>query len=58
MDNGLHGFTTGLALLLFSRSVVSDSLRTPCTAAHQTPLSFTVSWSLLGIPREERYKTL
>ena len=33
-------------LLLFSRSVVSDSV-TPWTAVHQASLSFTISWSLL-----------
>ena len=35
-------------LLLFSRSVMSDSA-TPCTAAHQAPLSSTVSRSLLKL---------
>ena len=35
-----------LLLLLFSRSVVSDSV-TPWTAACQAFLSFTISWSLL-----------
>ena len=34
-------------LLLFSRSVVSDSLWPPWTAALQASLSFTISWSLL-----------
>ena len=37
-------FKTGI-WLLFRRSVVSDSA-TPWTAAHQTPLPFTASWSL------------
>ena len=36
-------------LLLFSCSVVSDSLWPPWTAAHQASLSFTISWSLLKI---------
>ena len=35
--------------LLFGRSVLSDSLRTPWTAAWQASLSFTVSWSLLKL---------
>ena len=35
-------------MLLFSCSVVSNSA-TPCTAAHQASLSFTVSWSLLKL---------
>ena len=35
-------------LLLFSRSVVSDSV-TPRTAAHQGPLSFTISQTLLKL---------
>ena len=34
-------------LLLFSRSVVSDSFATPWTAPRQASLSFTISWSLL-----------
>ena len=36
-------------LLLFSCSVVSDSLWPPWTAAHQASLSFTISWSLLKL---------
>ena len=39
-------------LLLFSHSVMSDSVA-PGTAACQTPLSFTVSWSLLKFMRIE-----
>ena len=35
--------------MLFSRSVVSDSSRTPQTAARQTSLSFTISQSLLKL---------
>ena len=35
-----------LTLLLFSRSVTSDSV-TPCAAAHQASLCFTISWRLL-----------
>ena len=35
-----------LTLLLFSRSVVSNSLQTPWTATCQASLTFTVSWSL------------
>ena len=41
-----------LRLLMFSCSVVSDSLRThdtPLTAARQASLSFTISWSLLRL---------
>ena len=38
-----------LLLLLFSRSVMSDSLRPPWTAAHQAFLSFTISLSLLKL---------
>ena len=41
-----------LRLLLFSCSVVSDSLRphdTPWTVACQASLSFTISWSLLKL---------
>ena len=37
----------GPVLLLFSRSVVSGSLRPHESAAHQASLSFTSSWSLL-----------
>ena len=33
--------------MLFSHSVVSDSLRPHGTAAYQAPLSSTISWSLL-----------
>ena len=40
---------TQAALLLFSHSVVSDSLRPPWTAACQATLSFTISWSLLKL---------
>ena len=36
-------------LLLFSRSVVSDSLQTPQTAARQVSLSFTIAWSLFKL---------
>ena len=36
-------------LLLFSRPVVSDSLRPPQTTAHQASQSFTISWSLLKL---------
>ena len=36
-------------MLLFSGSAVSDSLRTPWTAAHQASLSFTISQSLLKL---------
>ena len=35
--------------LLFSCSVVSDSLQPPWTAAHQASLSFTISRSLLKL---------
>ena len=35
-----------LTLLLFSRSVVSNSLQTPWTVTCQASLTFTVSWSL------------
>ena len=38
-----------LLLLLFSHSVVSDSLWSPWTAAHQVSLSFTLSWSLIKL---------
>ena len=40
-----------LLLLLFSRSVVSDSLHfaTPWTAACQASLSFTISWNLVKL---------
>ena len=38
-----------LLLLLFSHSVVSDSLWPPWTAAHQVSLSFTLSWSLIKL---------
>ena len=37
------------SLLPLSRSVVSDSLRTPWTAAFQATLSFTISQSLLKL---------
>ena len=36
-------------MLLFSRSVVSDSFVTPQTTARQASLSFIVSWSLLNL---------
>ena len=39
--------------LLFSLSVVSDSLRPPRTAAHQASLSFTISWSLSKLTSNE-----
>ena len=35
-------------LLLFSHSVMSNSA-TPWTSAHEAPLSFTISWSLLKL---------
>ena len=35
-----------LSLVQFSRSVVSDSFKTPWTAAHQASLSITNFWSL------------
>ena len=41
------------SLLLFSRSVVSDSA-TPWPAARQASLSFTNSWSLLKLMSTER----
>ena len=41
-------FQRGLLLLLFSHLAVSDSA-TPQTAAHQAPLSFTISQSLLKL---------
>ena len=40
--------TYDICCLLFSRSVMSDSA-TPWTAAHQTSLSITNSWSLLKL---------
>ena len=40
---------TSALLLLFSRSVMSNSLRPPWTAACQASLSFTISWSLLKL---------
>ena len=36
-------------LLLLSRSVMSNSFATPCTAARQASLSFTISRSLLNL---------
>ena len=36
-------------LLLFSRSVMSDSLQSPWTAAYQACLSITISWSLFKL---------
>ena len=39
----------GIILLLFSRSVVFDSFVTPCTAACQASLSFTISRSWLKL---------
>ena len=55
--NSLEMLTTlisayfGLALkgLVFSRSVMSDSLWPPWTAAPQASLSFSISWSLLKL---------
>ena len=44
----IHLFGSDLSLLLFSPSVVSDSV-TPWTAAHQASLCFTVSRSLLKL---------
>ena len=44
---GRKGLVVFLTLLLFSLSVLSDSLRPHGTAARQDPLSFTISWSLL-----------
>ena len=41
--------TLDLSLLLFSRSVISDSFETPRTAALQASLSFTISQSLLKL---------
>ena len=38
-----------IILLLLSRSVVFDSFVTPCTAACQTSLSFTISQNLLKL---------
>ena len=37
------------ALLLFSHSLVSDSLRPPWMGAHQASTSFTITWSLLKL---------
>ena len=42
---------TILSLLLFSHSVVSDSLATPWTVVHQAPLS-------MGFPRPEYWSGL
>ena len=39
--------------LLFSRSVMSDSLQSPWTAAHQACLSITISWSLFKLKSME-----
>ena len=39
-------------MLLFVCSVMSDSV-TPWTAAHQAPMSFTISWSLLKLTSTE-----
>ena len=50
INTDIHSFIQFLirSLLLFSRSVVSDSLQlTPWTVAHQASLSFTYSQSLL-----------
>ena len=38
-----------LLLLFFSCSVMSDSLRSPWTSAHQAFLSFAISWSLVKL---------
>ena len=40
-------------LLLFSRSVMSDSLQSPWTAAYQACLSITISWSLFKLKSME-----
>ena len=45
----LSGPSFLLKLLLFSRSVMSDSLVTPWTAARQASLSFIISGSLLKL---------
>ena len=44
----LYGITTPITNILFSCSVVSDSLSTPWTVAHQAPLS-------IGFPRQENW---
>ena len=44
---------TGLTRMLFSCSVMSDSLQTPWTAACQASLLFTISWSLLKLMSTE-----
>ena len=38
-------------LLVFSPSVTSNAA-TPCTAAHQASLSFTISWSVVIKPKK------
>ena len=49
------------AILLFSHSVVSNSLATPCTIACQTPLSMRFSrqeyWNGLPIPLQRIFPT-
>ena len=47
----LYGITTPITNILFSCSVVSDSLSTPWTVAHQAPLS-------IGFPRQENWSGL
>ena len=42
-----------MSLWLFRQSGMSDSLRTPWTAAHQASLSFTISQSLLKLMSTE-----
>ena len=44
-------WVTGLLLLLFSSSAVSDSFATPLTVARQAPLS-------MGFPRQEYWSGL
>ena len=44
-----YGWMLKALLLLFSHSLVSDSLRPPWTAAHQASMSFTITWSLLKL---------
>ena len=47
----LYGITTPITNILLSCSVVSDSLSTPWTAAHQAPLS-------IGFPRQKYWSRL
>ena len=49
----IHLRVVSLGLLLFSRSVVSDSLRPH--AACQASLSFTISWRLLKLTSTAKY---